>query len=70
MWIDRFKKFLKVVFGQPSLPLEIAFSSHYKPLAEVVGFLPIIVVAGHYSKVTWSALLPLLVVLSALPGAF
>jgi hypothetical protein len=39
VWVMRtghFKKFLKVVFGYLSLPLEIMFDSHYKPLIRVV----------------------------------
>jgi hypothetical protein len=48
-----FKKFLEVVFEWLSLPLEVTFSSHYEPLAGVVGFHPTTAVTGRYGKATW-----------------
>jgi hypothetical protein len=70
MPIGRFKKFLEVVFGWSSLPLEITFDSRYEPLTGVVDLYPTIVVARSYSKAMWSALLSLLATLSAFPGTF
>jgi hypothetical protein len=70
MRTGHFKKFPEVVFGQPSLPLEIAFDSLYEPLARVVSFHPAAVVAGHYSKAMWPAFLSLLAALSTLPSTF
>jgi hypothetical protein len=48
-----FKKFLEVVFEWLSLPLEVTLSSHYEPLAGVVGFHPTTAVTGRYGKATW-----------------
>jgi hypothetical protein len=70
MQIGRFKKFLEVVFGRPSLPLEFAFGSRYEPLAGVVGFHTIVAVVGHYGDAMGSTLLTLLASLSTFPGAF
>jgi hypothetical protein len=61
--IGRFKKFLEVVFGQPSLPLEVAFDSRYEPLTRDAGFLTAVVIAGHHGDATGSMLLPLLAIL-------
>jgi hypothetical protein len=72
MQTGRFKKFLELVFGWPSLPLEVTFGSRCKPLAGVIGLLAIVVVAvaSHHGTMMGSALLPLLAALSAFPGAF
>jgi hypothetical protein len=70
MWTGYFKKFLELVFGRLVLPLEIAFDSRYELLTGVVGFLPTIAIANHYSEMMWSVLLPLLSTLSALSSAF
>jgi hypothetical protein len=70
MQIGRFKKFLKVVFGRSSLPLEVVFDGRYELLAGVVGSLIAVVVIGHYGNAMGSALLPLFATLSTFPGAF
>jgi hypothetical protein len=70
MRIGRFKKFLKVVFGQPILPLEVMFSSRYEPLTKVVGFVTAVAVVGHYGDAMGSVLLSLLAILRAFPDAF
>jgi hypothetical protein len=74
MQTSRFKKFLEVVFGHPSLPLEITFGCRYIPHTRVIGFFPTLVVVGHCTPVTRSALLPLVAALStsssALVGVF
>jgi hypothetical protein len=64
------KKLLKVVFGRPSLPLEVSFDSRYELLIGVVSFLIVVAVASHYGNVMGSTLLPLLAALSAFPGTF
>jgi hypothetical protein len=69
VWVMRtnhFKKFLKVVFERPSLPLEVVFGSRYKPITGVVSFRPATAIAAHYGKVMQSALLPLLATLPLL----
>jgi hypothetical protein len=66
----RFKKFLKVVFGWASLPLEVVLGSYYEPFTGALGFLTAVVVAIHYGNKTGSALLPLLATLSAFPSTF
>jgi hypothetical protein len=70
MQIGRFKKFLKVVFGRSSLPLEVMFDGRYELLTGVVGSLIAVVVIGHYGNAMGSALLPLFATLSTFPGAF
>jgi hypothetical protein len=70
MRTGHFKKFLKVVFGWPSLSLEITFGSRYEPLTGVVGFLTAVVIADHYGDATGSLLLSLLATLSVFHGAF
>jgi hypothetical protein len=70
MWTGRFKKFLEVVFGRPSLPLDVTFGSHYEPLVTAVGFLTAVFVASHYSNAMESALFPLLAALRVFPNAF
>jgi hypothetical protein len=70
MRTGRSKKFLKVVFGQPSLPLVVTFGSCYELLTRVVSSLVIVAIAGHHGNATGSALLPLLTTLSAFPGTF
>jgi hypothetical protein len=70
MWTCRFKKFHQVVFGRPSLPLEVTFGSCYEPLAGAVGFHTAVAIAGQYGNASGSALLPLRATLSAFPGAF
>jgi hypothetical protein len=69
MRTGRIKKFLEVVYGRPSLPLEVTFDNRYEPLAGAIGFLTTIVVAGHYGNAMWSVLLPLLATLSTFLGA-
>jgi hypothetical protein len=64
MWTNHFKKFLKVVFERPSLPLEVMFGNRYEPLTGVVGFRPTTAITAHYGKVMRSALLPLLATLA------
>jgi hypothetical protein len=65
-----FKKFLKVVFGWASLPLEVVLGSCYEPLTGTLGFLTAFAVAIHYGNKMGSALLPLLATLSAFPSTF
>jgi hypothetical protein len=69
-WIVRFKKFLEVVFGWPSLPLEVTFGSHYEPLVGAVSFLTAVVIASRYGNAMESALFPLLATLRVFPNAF
>jgi hypothetical protein len=70
MRTGRFKKFPEVVFGQPSLPLEVTFDSRYEPLTGAVDFLTAVAVAGQYGNATGSALLSLLATHTAFPSAF
>jgi hypothetical protein len=70
MRIGHFKKFLKVVFGRPSLSLEITFGSRYEPLTGADGFLTAVVIADHYGDAMGSSLLSLLATPSVFPGAF
>jgi hypothetical protein len=65
-----FEKFLKVTFGWPSLPLEVAFGSRYALLAGVIGFLIATTITGYNGDAMGSPLLPLLTVLSAFLGTF
>jgi hypothetical protein len=68
MRIGRFKKFLEVVFGWPSLTLEVTFDSRYELLTGVVSPLIVIVVAGHHGNAVGPVLLPLLATLGAFPS--
>jgi hypothetical protein len=70
MKTGRFKKFLEVVFGQPSLTLEVAFGNRYELLTGVVGSLIAVPFADHYGNTMMSALLPLFATLSAFLGSF
>jgi hypothetical protein len=70
MRTGRFKNYLEVVLGRPSLSLEVAFNSRYEPLTGAIGSLTAVAVAGYYGNVTGSQFLPLLATLSAFPAAF
>jgi hypothetical protein len=70
MWTGHFEKFLEVIFGWPSLPLEVAFGSRHELLTGVADFLIVVAVAGHNRNATGLALLPLLATLSAFPSTF
>jgi hypothetical protein len=65
MQIGCFMNFFEVVFGWPSLALEVTFNSPYELLAGVVGFLIAVAVVGHYDNMMGSALLHLLATLSS-----
>jgi TctA family transporter len=70
MQIGQFEKFHKVVFGQPSLLLQVTFGSHYEPLTRVVGFLTAVAIASHHGDAIGSVLVSLLATHSAFAGAF
>jgi hypothetical protein len=65
----RFEKFLEMIFGRPSLALEVTFGSRYTLLTGVTDFLVVNTVVGYYGNMTGSPLLPLLVALSTFSGA-
>jgi hypothetical protein len=67
MQTSHFKKFLEVVFGQPSLPLDFMFDSHYELLAGIVGSLITVAIVAHCGDAMGSALLPLLATFITFP---
>jgi hypothetical protein len=68
--VGHFKKFLEMIFGRLSLPLEVALDSRYKLLTGVTGFLIVITTAGCYGDTMGSLLLPLLATRSAFSATF
>jgi hypothetical protein len=66
--VGHFKKFLEMIFGRPSLPLEVALDNRYELLTGVTGFLIIITTAGCYGDMMGSPLLPLLATHNAFSG--
>jgi hypothetical protein len=65
-----FEKFLEMIFGRPSLPLEVTLDSCYELFIGVTGFLIVITTAGCYGDAMGSPLLPLLTTLNAFSGTF
>jgi hypothetical protein len=66
VWADRFKKYLKMIFGWPCLVLEVPFGSCYALLIGVTSFLVTVAVTGYNDDMMGSPLLPFL----AAHGAF
>jgi hypothetical protein len=67
--IGYFEKLLEMIFGRPSLALEVVFGGRYTLLIGVTGSLVATTVVGYCGDVMGSLLLPLLAALSAFPGA-
>jgi hypothetical protein len=68
--IGCFEKFLEMIFGCLSLPLEVVFDSRYELLTGVASFLIAAATAGCYGDMTKSPLLPLLATLNAFSSSF
>jgi hypothetical protein len=56
----RFATFLKIIFGQLSLPLEVELGSRYTLLIRVIGFLIAAATIGCYDDMMGSLFLPFL----------
>jgi hypothetical protein len=64
-----FEKLLEMIFGWPSLVLEVMFGGRYTLLILVTDSLVVTTVVGYCGDVMGSLLLPLVAALSAFPGA-
>jgi hypothetical protein len=62
--IGHSEKFLEMIFGRLSLALEVTFRSRYALLANVVGFLIIVVIAGYYGDMMGHRFCPFLLPLA------
>jgi hypothetical protein len=66
--VGHFEKFLKMIFGQLCLALEVTFSYCDTLLAKVAGFLVAPTVISYYGDAMGSLLLPFLTTLGAFAG--
>jgi hypothetical protein len=68
MQIGHFEKFLEMILGRPSLPLEITLGSRYALLTRVAGFFISAATIGCYDDATGLRLLALLAALNTFSG--